>query len=468
MKILLIAPCPKNEQRHETMAIPQLTLSLIAGMTPPEHEVKIIEEVYNEEINYDEDVDVVGISIMTQTCIRGYEIANEFKKREKTVIFGGIHASTRPYEAILYCDALVIGEAEGLWEIVLNDIKNNCLKQFYKLDKFPDLQQNILPRRDLIQCQSGKFSIAPVETSRGCPYNCDFCTVSKFFGTKQRHKPIESVIKDAEMCNEKFLFFLDDNITGTKKYARKLFQELIHLNKLWVGQASINLAKDPELMKLAYRSGCRALLIGFESMSEDGIGLYRKTLKTIEENITAVKKLRNNGIMTMASLVFGLDTDTEEIFDLSHEFLTKAQVAFFQACILTPYPGTPVFDKLKEEGRILTDDWRKYDATKVLIAPKKITPEKLLDGYSRLRKSIYSGRSVLQRALPNCMIGPKEAFFYFSLNRGYHNRNNGNMKLYIHKNSEGSQVDFNMDKYVKPVKEKKAVLMKDMFVMSDV
>jgi len=455
MKILLIAPCPVNEQRHNTMDIPQLTLSLIAGMTPPGHEVKIVEEVYNQKIDYDEDVDLVGISIMTQTCIRGYEIANEFRKRGRTVIFGGIHASTRPYEAILYCDSVVMGEAEGLWENIIKDVENDRLKKFYKLDSYPDLQNHVYPRRDLIKCSSGKFSIAPVETTRGCPYNCDFCTVSRYFGTKQRHKPIPSIIKDAEMCNEKYLFFLDDNITGNKKYAKKLFAELIHLNKIWVGQASINLSKDPELMKLAYKSGCRALLVGFESITESGINLYRKTLKTMDENIAAVKMLRNNGIMTMASLVFGLDTDTEEVFDLSHEFLTKAQVAFFQACILTPYPGTPVFENLKNEGRILTDDWRKYDATKVLISPKNITPEKLLNGYQRLRKTMYSGRSVLQRAFPNCTIGFKEAFFYFALNRGYHNRNNGDMKYHIHKNPENSPVDFNMDKYVVPLNGKK-------------
>jgi len=178
------------------MDIPQLTLSLIAALTPPEHEIQIVEEVYGEKVNFDGDYDVIGISIMTQTCIRGYQIANEFKKRGKIVVFGGIHATAMPDEAIRFGNAVVIGEAEGLWDIVLDDIKHHRLKSFYKLDKLPDLQSHVMPRRDLIKCSSGKFSIAPIETTRGCPYNCDFCTVSRFFGTNE----IIYNIKTAVVC----------------------------------------------------------------------------------------------------------------------------------------------------------------------------------------------------------------------------------------------------------------------------
>ena len=186
MKILLVSPCLKNELRQNQFSIPQITLSLIAAMTPPEHEVEVCEEVYGDIIDFEGDYDVIGISLMSQTCLRGYEIANEFKKRDKTVVFGGIHASVRPEEALMYGDAVVIGEAEGgLWEKVLTDVKNNNLKSFYKLDKLPDLQEHIFPRRDLIKCSSGKLQIAPIEATRGCPYNCNFCTVSRFFGVKQ-------------------------------------------------------------------------------------------------------------------------------------------------------------------------------------------------------------------------------------------------------------------------------------------
>ena len=458
MKILLVAPCRESEQRHNTMSIPQLTLSLIAAMTPPKHEVEICEEVYGDKINFDGDYEVVGISIMTQTCLRGYEIANEFKKRNKTVIFGGIHATSLPEEAIMYGDAVVVGEAEdGLWESVLLDIENKKLRSYYKLDHLPDLQNHIFPRRDLIRCSSGKFAIAPIETTRGCPYNCDFCTVSRFFGTKQRHKPINDIIADAESCGVPNLFFLDYNITGDKKFAKKLFEEMIHLKKSWFGQASINIAKDEELMKLAKKSGCLALLVGFESMSEDGIGQYRKTLKTIEDNVIAVNRLKDFGIMTMASLIFGLDQDTEKAFDLGYEFLTKASPAFFQACVMTPYPGTPVFNQLKSEGRILTDDWSKFDATKVLISPKNMTPEELYEGYNKIKKSIYSNKSILKRSVSHLSLGFKKSLFYFTLNKGYQYRHEDSLRNNVIRNQEGFAVDFDVRKYVEPYNKNKII-----------
>ena len=453
MKILLVSPCLKSEIRPNQFSIPQLTLSLIAAMTPPEHEVLVCEEVYGDAIDFNKDYDLIGISLMSQTCLRGYEIANEFKKREKTVVFGGIHASAMPEEALRYGDAVVIGEAEsGLWEQVLTDVKNNKLKPFYKLDKLPDLQEHIFPRRDLIKCTSGRLQIAPIEATRGCPYSCDFCAVTRFFGKKQRHKIIRDIITDAESCPQKNLFFVDDNITLDRKFASELFTEMIPLNKTWVGQASINLSKDNELMKLAYKSGCRGLLIGFESLTDAGISSYRKTLKTVEENVQAIKNLRNNGILTMASVVFGLDTDTEAVFDISHDFLLKAKPAFLQACIMTPYPGTQVFEHLKSDGRILTDDWSKYDTKKVVVSPKNISAERLEQGYADIRKSNYAMSSIFNRALPHILMCIPETLLYFSLNMGARTTYKDSDKANIYRNPDEVPIDFDTSKYVKPFK----------------
>ena len=456
MKILLVAPCAAFEQRPNAMGIPQLTLSLIAGMTPPEHEVDICEEVYGDTINFNGGYDVVGITIMTQTCMRGYAIANEFRKRNVTVVFGGIHATCLPEEAIKFGDAVVIGEAEGgLWTKVLNDIKMNKLQSFYKLDTLPDLQHESFLRRDLIKCKSGLFSVVPIETTRGCPYNCDFCTVSRFFGTKQRHKSIKNIIAEAESCPQKYLFFLDDNIAFDKKFAKELFLNLAPLNKTWVGQASINIAKDEELMKLAHKSGCGALLIGFESMTNSGMNHYHKSLKTIDENVKAVKRLRHHGILTMASLVFGLDSDTDDVFETAHEFLYKAKAAFFQSCIVTPYPGTPIFEKMRSENRILTDDWRKFDATKVVITPKNYSPEKLLESSNELQKKIYSNSSICSRALPNMRLGIVPFGFYLSLNKGYQIRFREKKLIGVQHNKEGMPVDFDVTKYVLPFRKER-------------
>jgi len=454
VKILLIAPCPENNQRHDTMAIPQLTLSLIAGMTPEKHEVTIIEEVHNQTIDFDQEVDLVGITIMTQTAIRGYQIANEFKKRDKTVVFGGIHATVLPNEAILYGDAVVIGEAEnGLWEQVINDAIAFRLQKFYKLANYPVLDKYVTPRRDLIKTSAGKFGIAPIETSRGCPYKCDFCTVPNSFGSKQRHKSIDLIIKDIESINEKAIFFLDDNITISKKFAKELFTRMIPLRKTWVGQASINIVNDKELMKLARRSGCKGLLIGFESMTETGICKYKKTFSSFEENVNAVKKLQDNGIMTMASFVFGLDDDGPQVFENTYNFIRKAKPAFLQACALTPYPGTDVFTRMKQENRILTDDWNQFDAKKVIISPKSMTTAELQAGYTSIKDQTYSYRSILTRAFPHMFTGITESILYFSLNSGARKWHNTGLTSTLFQNPIDKPVDFDVSKYVMPFKK---------------
>ena len=454
MKILLIAPCPKNNQRHESMAIPQLTLSLLAGLTPEKHEVKIVEEVHDGIIDFDQEVDVVGITIMTQTAIRGYEIANEFKKRDKKVIFGGIHATVLPQEAIKYGDAVVIGEAEnGLWEQVLSDIETHTLKEFYKLDKYPELSKYVAPRRDLIRTSTGKFNVVPIETGRGCPYKCDFCTVPNSFGTIQRHKSLDSIIKDIESIEEKYLFFIDDNVAIRKSYAKELFKRMIPLKKAWVGQASINIVNDKELMKLAHQSGCKGLLIGFESMTETGLCKYKKTFSTFEENVAAVKKLQDNGILTMASFVFGLDDDTPQVFENTYNFIKKAKPAFLQACALTPYPGTQVFDRMKKEGRILTDDWSQFDAKKVIISPQNMTPDELQAGYTQIKDQTYSYSSILSRAVPHVFSGITEAVLYFSLNNGARKWHKSGLTASVFENKKDHPVNFDVVKYVSPAKK---------------
>ena len=194
-------------------------------------------------------------------------------------------------------------------------------------------------------------------------------------------------------------------------------------------------------------------LIGFESVTDAGINSYRKTLKTVEENVLAIKKLRNNGILSMVSVVFGLDTDTEAVFDITHDFLLKSKPAFLQACVMTPYPGTPVFEHLKSEGRILTDDWSKYDTKKIVVSPKNISAEKLQNGYNKIRKSTYGMSSILSRVLPHFLMGKLEILLYFSLNIGARITYNKSDKTNIYKNHGDLPIDFDTAKYIKPFKK---------------
>jgi radical SAM superfamily enzyme YgiQ (UPF0313 family) len=260
-------------------------------------------------------------------------------------------------------------------------------------------------------------------------------------------------LEEAESCDEKVLLFVDDNITCNKKYATELFSELAHMNKMWIGQASINVARDKEFLKLAEKSGCRALLIGFESFTNNATAQYRKTLKTIDDNVDAVRRLRDHGIMTWASVIFGLDTDTDAIYDLSKEFIAKSKVAFFQPTTITPYPGTALYERMKAEGRILTDNWRKFDTWNIVIDPKNMSPEELREGFNKFRSEVFNMRSVWKRALPNVKLGYYEALAYFTVNKAVNTQQNNIAKSPVQRNPKDVPVDFDVTKYVKPLVE---------------
>lgn len=413
VNILLVSPYPKNSFRHQNIHLPQLSLAILAGLTPPEHEVEIVEEPW-DTINFDKSYDLVGITTMTATASRAYEIAAVFSARGVKTILGGIHPTTLPNEAIQYADSVVIGEAENVWANAVNDLKNNKLKRFYK-DEFPILESAVIPRRDLIKRRSGRIKIAPIETTRGCPYNCDFCSVTKFFGPRLRHKPIEDIMKDISTIDEKNLLFLDDNIVGDGKYARELFGELKHMRKKWVGQSAINIVKNRELLRLAADSGCCGLFIGLESISAKGMSRYKKNLKTKKEISDAIKILQDLGILMLPSIIFGFDSDEPSIFKETVEFLIKCNVAFAQFVLLTPFPGTKIFADLEREGRIVSYDWDQYDMLKLVFKPSNMTSTQLLEGIDWVTNRFYSLPSIIRRVWANKC----HPIFYLSVNWGF-------------------------------------------------
>lgn len=404
MKILLISPTiDSNKRTKKGLMMPQLSLHILQGLTPEKHEVRIIEEEM-EDINFEEPCDLIGISCMTANSSRAYEVSSEFMARGKTVVLGGVHPTILPDEALNYCNTVVIGEAEGVWDKVLFDFENGTLQKKYH-DPAPDLDKYV-PKDYSKMKMKRLYNLIPIMTTRGCPYNCDFCCVTNLFGKKIRHISIENVIRDIKESGAKNFMFLDDNIIGQPKYAKELFTALKPLKINWVGQASVSLlVNDNELLQLAADSGCKALFMGIESVSEEQMKTMRKAIKEVSGLEKALKKVRKMGILVHASMIFGFDNDTEKIFNDTVKFLIKNKVCTVSFNALTPYPGTKTFEDLKNEKRLITTDWKYYDHNTVVFKPKSMTPYQLQSFKINARKSFYSFRSILIRFWGN-MFSP--------------------------------------------------------------
>ena len=395
------------------MMMPQLALIILQGLTPKEHQVVTVDEEA-EDIDLEHDCDLVGISFMTSNASRAYWLAREFKKRGRTVILGGVHPTLLPDEASPYADSVVIGEAEGVWAKLLEDHQKGCLKKTYHNPR-PDLSVYV-PKDFSKVVKRRLFALVPIVTSRGCPYHCDFCCVTDLFGKEIRHIPVENVVRDIQESGRKNFIFLDDNIIGHPSYAKELFAALKPLKISWVGQSSISmLVKDDELLTLAAESGCTGLFIGLESVKEAQMNALRKSFKSLEGLEAALKKMRKAGIFALASMIFGFDEDTKDVFDDTVKFLIKNKVHTVSFNVLTPYPGTKTFQKMKGEGRLLTDDWKYYDHSTVVFQPKNMSPYELMAGKIRSRKEFYSARSILRRLLGNL----NHPVIYMAMNWGH-------------------------------------------------
>jgi radical SAM superfamily enzyme YgiQ (UPF0313 family) len=350
---------------------------------------------------------------MTANAPRAYYLTQEFKKRGKTVVLGGVHPTILPDEALQYADSVVIGEAEGVWHQLLKDFQNNNLKKKYHQPE-PDISTYV-PKNFSSLKSRRLFNIIPIMTTRGCPYDCDFCCVTDLFGKKIRHLPISNVIRDIKESKARNFMFLDDNIIGDKKYAKELFEALIPLNIHWVGQASISFAKDNELMQLAADSGCKNLFIGLESVCEEQMRALKKSYKELHDLEQALKRIRKMGILIHASMIFGFDDDTKNTFNNTLNFLIKNRISTVSFNILTPYPGTRTYSELKKEGRILTTDWQYYDHNTVVFRPKKMSPIELQVGKTNTRKRFYKTSCVLKRLWGNL----DNPFIYLIMNYGH-------------------------------------------------
>jgi len=375
--------------------MPELTLPVLAALTPPDIEVIVTEEEI-EDVTYKDRVELVGISYMTPLAPRAYEIADEYRRRGAKVVLGGIHASALPEEAGLHADAVVIGEAENVWAPLIEDHRANRLKPVYRAAEMSDLHNLPIPRRDLLK-QGMTFSPYSIQTTRGCPFGCHFCSVTKFFGGTFRYRPVEDVVREIEKSEKRNWIFVDDNIVGNAAYAAELFRALIPLKIRWVGQSVLHLAKNKELLDLAAKSGCLGLFIGFESLNELSLQSVNKGVNKVKDYEENARKLHDQGILILASFMFGFDHDDKSVFEKTVEFLIRNKFVAASLPILIPYPGTKLFEKFEEEGRILTRDWSKYDYGNVVFRPKLMEPEALAEGASWAAREFYSRSSIVSR-----------------------------------------------------------------------
>jgi len=378
MHILLISPARNPYvKKPKGIMMPQLALNLLEGLTPPHHRVTLIEEEI-ESIDLDMECDIVGISCMTSNAPRAYHLADEFRKRGKRVVMGGVHPSILPDEALHHADSVVIGEAEGVWEQLLDDFqRGKTQKKYHK--PFPSLEKYVhIKHRQ--GTKKRLFGAVPVMTTRGCPYNCDFCCVHDVFGRKVRHVPVDNVVQDIQDSGGKMFLFLDDNIIGDPKYAKKLFSAIKPLHIRWGGQASISFVKETEMMRLAAESGCNGLFFGLESVSKSQLQVMRKSPNDIEHVEEAIRRVKDFGIHFHASMIFGFDNDTTDVFPETLDFLNRNRVSSASLNVLTPYPGTKTYNDLRNEGRLITNNWRYYDHNTVVFKPRYMSPLELYAG----------------------------------------------------------------------------------------
>jgi radical SAM superfamily enzyme YgiQ (UPF0313 family) len=414
-KLLIINPVQQvehqkfwNESAVSVMRYPPTNLATLAALTPEGWDVKIVDETL-ESLTY-EDADVVGITSMTPTATRAYAISEQYRQKGVTTVMGGIHASMLPEEAISYTDCVVMGEAESIWADVLRDFENGELKSFYKGEHRP-LDNLPLPRRDLLKNKYA-LDLASIETARGCPNDCEFCSVTAFNGRKYRPRPVREVLDDLESIASKNIFFTDNTILGYGKKGEEraisLFKGMIDrgLKKRWFSQVGIDIAYSDEVLRWAKKSGCSGLAIGFESVSEEALQAMNK-VRNLKIGVArykeGIKRIHDHGIAIAGAFVLGSDGDTKDVFDKTTEFVLEAGVDASQFTVLTPLPGTRLFNSLKQEGRLLRtsfpDDWTHYDFTEVLYKPRHMTPDELMEGLTRMYKDTGSRAMSVRRAL---------------------------------------------------------------------
>jgi radical SAM superfamily enzyme YgiQ (UPF0313 family) len=378
-----------------------LPVAVLAALTPKDVEQRFHDDRM-ETIPYDEPTDLVAISTEVYTAKRAYQIASEYRRRGVPVVMGGFHATLRPEEVLRYAESVVLGEAEDLWAKVIDDYRSGTPRKLYRSESRPNLNHSTPDRT--IYAGKRYLPIGLVEAGRGCKFSCEFCAIQSFYHSTHCRRPVGQIIEELRkiQCRSKLIFFVNDNIVSDRTAAQELLEALIPLKIRWVSQASINMAMDPEFLGLLKASGCQGLLIGFESMNPDNLRQMGKGVNLAQGDFEqAMGNLRKYGIRIYGTFVFGYDNDTPETFDRAYEFALRHGLYLCGFNHLTPMPGTPLYQRLEKEGRLLYDAWWLDDAytyNTVPFRPARMTPGEVRECCLRARRRFYSLPGTLRRA----------------------------------------------------------------------
>src|ERR1051326_2472391 len=378
-------------------AYPGLNLAIIAAITPPDIEVRIVDESV-EPIDFDCDADLVGITGMTNMANVGYRIADEFRRRGKKVVMGGVHVTVCPDEAQQHADSVVVGEAEPIWRELLDDFAHSRLKPRYRSPSLFDMKGYGVPRRDLLNSKMYLFP-STVETGRGCPFDCDFCSVSRTAGRSYRFRPTEEVLEDIASLKNKWVFFVDDIINGHRQHALELFRALKGKGLKWAAQATVMIARDSELLDAAVESGCRGLFIGFETFSSPNFKKLGKPGNWRERFFAACEALHQRNVSIWGGFVFGLDTDTLEGLRETVKLAAEARLEFAQFSKLTPLPGTAQWKQFEAEPRTPESYCSLFNFQQVCYRPKQIPADELNRCANEAWHEFYSNANIVRRLL---------------------------------------------------------------------
>jgi radical SAM superfamily enzyme YgiQ (UPF0313 family) len=431
-RLLLINPYnpPKGLGNTRATAWPPLNLPYLAAVTPHHYQIEILDENI-EPFEY-QKADIVGITACTASVYRAYKIAEIYHKQGIRTVIGGIHASMLPEEALQYCDTVVIGEAETVWPKVLEDFEAGALKRQYEgswasLDKLP------IPRRDILR--NDYYQWGTIQTSRGCPLNCTFCSVTAFNGRRFRRRPLDLVIEELEQIPQKNVGIVDDNIIGygekDKEWAYAFFSQILQkgIKKRFIAQASIDFGADRELVRLAARAGLKIIFVGIESVNPVTLRSYHKRINLVQlqhdRYKELIKTIRREGILFLGAFVVGSDDDDQSTFHSMLQFIKSSRIDVLQVTKLTPLPGTQLWKTLEKQGRIPKHNfpkaWSDFRLSKMVFEPAQMSTEEVYEAYTYLKRSYHSFWETTKRTLSTLLAtkSPTETHLAYKLNDSY-------------------------------------------------